>query len=69
MLDATTTVGNSVITQNQADGNGGRPALGGGVYNDATSSLTLTISVVTQNQANGCPGHRRRHLHPGDVLL
>ena len=54
-FDATTTAAYTVITQNQADGNGGA-ALGGGVYSDATSSLTLTVSVVTQNQADGCPG-------------
>ena len=36
---------------------GGRGAgLGGGAYNDATSSLALTTSWVTQNQANGTPG-------------
>ena len=30
--------------------------LGGGAYNDATSSLALTHSSVTGNHANGQPG-------------
>jgi hypothetical protein len=49
LLSATTTVDDSALTQNEANG-------GGGAYNDATSSLTLTDSAVTQNHANGSPG-------------
>ncbi len=46
----------STITQNQANGDGGGAGLGGGAYNDAHSTLTLTKSSVTQNHANGSPG-------------
>ncbi len=46
----------STITQNEANGGAGGAGLGGGAYNDATSSLALTTSWVTQNQANGTPG-------------
>jgi hypothetical protein len=42
------------IDSNQATGGGA--GLGGGIYNDATSTLTLTASSVTKNQANGSPG-------------
>lgn len=55
MLDATTSVAGSIVTQNRANG-GGRPGLGGGAYNDATSTLALTDSLVTENDANGSPG-------------
>ena len=34
----------------------GRAGLGGGAYNDATSTLALTDSLVTENDANGSPG-------------
>jgi hypothetical protein len=34
----------------------GGAGLGGGAYNDATSSLALTNSSVTRNEANGSPG-------------
>ena len=50
------TVDSSYLTNNQANGDGGGAGLGGGAYNDATSSLTLTSSSVTGNHANGKPG-------------
>ena len=46
----------SFLTHNQANGDGGGAGLGGGAYNDATSSLTLKTSSVTDNHANGKPG-------------
>lgn len=49
-------VAESVVALNRARGGRGNPAgdgLGGGVYNDATSSLTLFESTVTKNCAIG----------------
>jgi hypothetical protein len=54
LLSATTTVDSSFLTNNQALGSGGA-GLGGGAYNDATSSLTLNGTSVTGNHANGQP--------------
>jgi len=55
VLDVSTSVSSSVLILNQANGSSG-PGLGGGAYNDATSSLSLTTCLVTLNQANGSPG-------------
>jgi hypothetical protein len=55
VLDAATTVADSVLILNQANGGGGA-GLGGGAYNDATSNLALTKALVTLNQADGSPG-------------
>jgi hypothetical protein len=55
VFDATTMAADSIITQNFAGG-AGVAGLGGGAYNDATSSLALTASMVTLNQADGTPG-------------
>ena len=49
-------MGSTTITQNVADGGTGGAGLGGGCYNDAGSSLTLTASTVTKNEANGAVG-------------
>jgi hypothetical protein len=49
-------VDSSYLTNNQANGDAGGAGLGGGAYNDATSSLTLTTSSVTGNHANSQPG-------------
>jgi hypothetical protein len=52
-------VSNSTLEHNQAHGGDGHDGgnagngLGGGAYNDGTSSLTLTKSTVTKNQATG----------------
>jgi hypothetical protein len=54
VLDASTTVQNSVITQNQVNGSGA--GYGGGAYNDATSTLALMDSSVTKNHVDGSPG-------------
>ena len=56
LLSATTTMSKVTIRQNQANGGVGRPGLGGGLYNDATSSLALTDCSVTRNRAKGSPG-------------
>jgi hypothetical protein len=57
VLSAATTVAGSTITQNQADGSaGGGAGLGGGAYNDATSTLALTACFITDNEADGTPG-------------
>ena len=56
MLSATTTVTGSVLILNEADGDHGGAGLGGGAYNDATSSLSLTKCLVTLNRADGSPG-------------
>ena len=46
----------SFLVQNGADGDHGGAGLGGGAYNDATSSLSLTTCLVIFNQADGAPG-------------
>src|SRR5262249_8494608 len=57
VLSATTTVDSSFLTNNQANGRGSGAGLGGGAYNDDTSTLNLTNqSSVTGNHANGQPG-------------
>ena len=63
VLDATTTVANSTIAQNQANGGGGA-GLGGGACNDATSSLALTVSVGDPEPGQRLPGDRRRRSTP-----
>jgi hypothetical protein len=50
------TVSNCVVALNQAQGGGSGAGLGGGVYNDGSSSLALTGSLVFLNQANGTTG-------------
>jgi hypothetical protein len=50
------TVTNSTLDHNLAQGGGGGNGLGGGAYNDATSTLKLTKSLVIGNHANGKPG-------------
>ena len=42
------------LSQNQVHGGGA--GLGGGAYNDTTSTLALSHSLVTHNHANGSPG-------------
>jgi hypothetical protein len=46
----------TTISGNKANGGSGGAGLGGGAYNDATSSLALYGTLVTQNQAEGSPG-------------
>jgi len=49
-------VTSSVLAFNRAQGGSGQPGgngLGGGVFNDADSSLTLLKSAVTENRAVG----------------
>jgi hypothetical protein len=48
-------VSGSFLLNNQANGGSGA-GQGGGAYNDATSSLTLTGCLVTLNKADGNPG-------------
>jgi hypothetical protein len=55
LLSASTTVTNSTLTLNLANGGSGT-GRGGGAYNDATSSLTLRKSLVTLNRAIGSQG-------------
>ena len=43
-------------TLNEADGGLAGSGLGGGAYNDATSTLALTKSLVTLNLAEGATG-------------
>jgi hypothetical protein len=48
----------SILSLNLAQGGAGNPGgngLGGGVYNDEDSTLTLATSIVTLNRANGAP--------------
>jgi hypothetical protein len=56
LLDATTTVTDSTITRNEANGGCGGAGLGGAAYNDATSSLALEDALVILNVAAGAPG-------------
>jgi hypothetical protein len=56
LLGTMTTVDNSRLSLNEANGGGVGAALGGGLYNDATSTLALTKALVTQNEADGLPG-------------
>jgi hypothetical protein len=51
-----TTVDSTAITLNAAIGGGAGAGLGGGAYNDASSSLALTGTVVLLNQAEGSIG-------------
>jgi hypothetical protein len=43
------------VAYNDAQGGGGNggDGLGGGLYNDGTSTLTVTLSTVTDNYATG----------------
>ena len=47
---------NSTLADNAAIGFGGGEGAGGGIFNDATSTLTLNDVLVTQNQATGPTG-------------
>jgi hypothetical protein len=61
-LGAKVTVENSAFSGNQAkgsDGGAGRSGgdgLGGGLYNDGTSTLTITGSAISANEAAGGAG-------------
>ena len=56
MSAATTTVAGSILTLNEAQGGHGGSGLGGGAFNDASSSLSLTNSLVSLNLADGTTG-------------
>jgi hypothetical protein len=49
-------ISGSILTLNEANGGATGAGLGGGAFNDATSSLALTKTLVTLNQADGSPG-------------
>jgi hypothetical protein len=49
-------VSSSILALNQANGHHGGAGLGGGGYNDATSTLALKSTLVFLNEANGTPG-------------
>ena len=53
---AATPLGLVVIERATRDGDHGGAGLGGGAYNDASSTLTLYSSKVTKNHADGSPG-------------
>ena len=65
----------SFLIQNQAKNGGSGAGLGGGAYNDATSSLTLTNCLVTLNKAKGKPGqgggvfNLGSFSHPGSLII
>src|SRR5665213_1721961 len=55
LADSVVTVSNCIFAFNQAQACDGS-ALGGGIYNGATATLSLANSLVTLNSADGAPG-------------